>query len=227
MLIPAAPSVVTAQQSGAAIKLSSVIPYMDRAGRRLKDMVGVKVFRRVADGGAANACRFCTTDFAIYRTLYLDRLDTDTQRFGSLVILLDSDVNSGASYSYRVSSFTGDGTEGAFSPTVDVMVSTPLPAPALEAVSYPTEIKLNMSPPSTVSGRLLGYNMYRATATDGTSYQPVNTQPLQGGAYVDHGLQRGVTYRYTATAVILLEQGGIAESVVSREVEGKLKDDEE
>jgi hypothetical protein len=44
--------------------------------------------------------------------------------------------------------------------------------------------------------------------------------------YVDSTLERGVSYRYRATAVILRESGVVAESSESEAVEGMLKDDE-
>jgi predicted small lipoprotein YifL len=226
MLVPAAPSAVTAQQSGSAVKLQFALPDKDRAGRPLKGVVGVKISRRVTDVGQNSVCRSCMADYTPFRTLYLDHMPVDAQRFGSRLILLDSDVAAGNLYSYAIVPFTADGVDGTTSSTASARVAAPFPGPVLKAESFPTEIKLQISTQSTGSGSMIGYNLYRRSATTARSYQPLNREPLKVGAYVDSGLERGVQYRYAAKALIVLESGDVTESAESNEVNGMLKDDE-
>lgn len=226
MLAPAAPAAVTAQQSGSVVKLQFALPDKDRAGRPVQGVAGVKISRRSADTAQKDVCRSCMTDYRLFRTLYLDHFPADTQRFGNLLILLDSDVSAGNSYSYSIVPFTNDGVDGTSSPTADARVVTPLPAPALKIESLPTEIKLQISSQPLKSGSLLGYNLYRSPGASARSYQPLNREPLKGNEYVDSALERGVKYRYSARALIVLAPGDIAESAESDEVEGMLKDDE-
>jgi predicted small lipoprotein YifL len=226
MLVPAAPAAVTARQSGSAVKLQFALPEKDRAGRPVQGVAGVKISKRTTDDARKDVCRSCMTDYRLFRTLYLDLLPTDTQRFGSQLILLDGDVLAGNIYSYSIVPFTADGIDGAASAVADVRVGASLPAPSVTIESFPTEVKLWLSSQPFSSGHLLGYNLYRTSGTTPRSYQPLNREPLKGSVYVDNTLERGVKYRYSARTVQVLESGGIAESAESQEVEGMLKDDE-
>lgn len=226
MLVPAAPAAVTALQSGSAVKLLFSLPDKDRAGRPVLGVAGVKISRRAVEADQRDICRSCTADYRLFRTLYLDHLPADTQRFGNRLILLDSDVRVGNIYSYSIVPFTAEGVEGATSAISDVRIGAPLPAPALKIESYPTEIRLEFSLPPQIAGRLLGYNLYRRPVTAVRSYEPYNREPLKGSTYVDAGLERGVRYRYSARALMVLPAGDVAESIESQEVEGMLKDDE-
>lgn len=226
MLIPAAPAAVTAQQSGSAVKLQFILPDKDRAGRPVQGVTGVKISRLVAEADQKDVCRSCMTDYLLFRTLYLDHLPADTQRFASQMVLLDSDVSAGKSYSYRIVPFTSDGVDGASSAVSTVRMAQPGPAPVLEIESFPTEVKLQFSAQTLLSGRLLGFNLYRSSDATVRSFQPLNKEPVTGNNYIDAALGRGVKYRYRARAVIVSPAGDIAESLESAEVEGMLKDDE-
>lgn len=228
MLVPAAPSAVTAQQSGAVVKLQFALPDKDRAGRSVQGVAGVKISRKTAVTGQKDVCRSCTTDFLLLNApLYLDHLPATTQRFGNRLVVLDSDVNVGNSYSYRIVPFTDDGVDGAPSPIADVrMGAVPLPPPALKIEALPTELKIKISVYPLIAARMLGYNLYRSAGTGSRSYLPLNREPLKGDEYVDSVLERGVKYRYSVKALIVRPSGDIAESAESDVVEGMLRDDE-
>ncbi len=226
MLVPAAPSAVTAQQRGAAVKLQFTLPDKDRAGRAVQGVAGVKISRLAAETVQNDVCRSCMTDFRLFRTLYLENLQADTQRFGSLLILLDSDVSAGNSYSYSIVPFTSDTIDGASSAVATVRMATVFPAPAIKIESYPTEVKLLISIQPQVSGRVLGFNLYRSSGTSAHSFQPLNREMVNGNEYIDATLERNVKYRYLARALVLQVSGDVAESLESPEVEGMLKNDE-
>lgn len=227
MLVPAAPAAVTAQQSGSSVKLKFVIPDKDRAGRAVHGVTGVKINRRTTENDQKDVCRSCMTDYVLFQTFYLEHLLPTAQRFGNSLVVLDSEVTTGKSYSYSIVPFTADGVDGASSAIVAVTVAPPMPAPLLKSDSFPTEVKIHISLlNSRPAGRLLGYNLYRATGGAVRSYQPLNSEPLKGGEYVDVALERGVKYRYWARAVMELKSGDVVESSESDEVEGMLKDDE-
>lgn len=227
MLVPAAPEAVTAMQSGAAVKLQFALPNKDRAGRPVRDIAGVKITRRATEAALNEVCRSCLADYSPFSTIYLDHLPSNTQRFGSRLILLDSDAAVGNLYSYSVGPFTVDGVDGASSRTADVLVVAPFPAPILKLESLPTEVRLQINLPPLTSGSMIGYNLYRSSGVATVrSYQPLNSEPLTVNKYIDTALERGVKYSYSARALILLASGKIAESAGSDEVEGMLKDDE-
>jgi len=226
MIVPAAPADVTAGQSGVAVKLQFAIPDKDRSGKTVKGVAGVKISRRANNAAEKDVCRSCMTDYLLFKTIYLDHLPADTQRFGNRMVLLDSDVRPGNVYSYNIVPFTADGADGTTSAAVEVGVVVALVAPILKIESFPTEVKLQLSPPLVTAGQMFGYNLYRSSVVSPRSYQPLNREPLKGNEYVDRALERGVKYRYSARTLVLLKAGGIAESLESNEVEGMLKDDE-
>ncbi len=226
MLVPASPAAVSGQQSGAAVKLQFILPDKDRAGRPVQGVAGVKISRMETEAGRKDVCRSCMEDYLLLRTLYVNRLPTDTQRSGSRLIVLDSEVKAGRSYSYRIVPFTVDGVDGASAAISDVRVVPPFSGPDLKLESFPTEMRLQFAMQPSLSGRLFGYNIYRSTVAGGRSFQPINVQPLTDKEFVDTSLERGVKYRYSARALLVLATGDIAESLESAVVEGMLKDDE-
>jgi len=226
MLVPAAPSDLSIQQSGKSMKLSFVIPSKDLAGRNIGGVSGVTILKRDEPSGQGPGCPSCTADFALFRKLNLDLLPTDSQRYGSLLIMLDGDVQTGRVYTYRVVAVTKERQEGALSaPLATVMVSAPLP-PALQAVSQPTEIQLDFVGVPPVEGVIAGYNIYRAPKGEPFPLLPLNRALLTGNHFVDEGLNRGTTYVYGVRTVVRLPSGAQAESGLSNEAEGRLKDDE-
>jgi predicted small lipoprotein YifL len=226
MLVPAAPSAVSAQQSGTSMKLSFILPTKDLAGRNFTGITGITIIKRDEPAGQNPSCSNCTTDFSPFRKLNLEPLSPNTQRYGNLLVLLDVDVQTGRLYTYRVSAVTKDNQEGTLSaPVAAVMVNTPLP-PVLQTISQPTEIQLEFAgvPPS--EGVIAGYNVYRAFKGESFPFQPLNREPLADKRFVDVGLERGTTYVYGVRSVVRLPAGGMVESGLSNAVEGRLKDDE-
>ena len=134
MLVPVAPSGVTAQQSGSSIKLSFALPSKDLAGRNFAGLSGVTILKRDEAAGQAPGCSACTTDFSLFRKLNLDLLPPDTRRYGDLLVLLDGAVQAGRTYTYRVSAVTADNQEGALSAPATVSVVPVLPPPVLQDV---------------------------------------------------------------------------------------------
>lgn len=226
MLIAAAPSAVTVQQSGSAVKLQFSLPDKNRAGRTIHGVAGVKISRRSAESDKKDVCRSCAADYRYLQTLYLEQLPTNTQRFGNHLITIDSGVVAGNTYSYNVCPFTVDGVDGLLTTTPDVRVTTPLPAPSLKIESLPTEIKLQISPHPNTSSNTIGYNVYRLSGENVRSYQPLNKEPLKNSDYADTVLERGIQYRYLVRALVRQLSGDVIESAESNEVEGMLKDDE-
>jgi hypothetical protein len=109
----------------------------------------------------------------------------------------------------------------------DVRVVPPFPGPEVHIEAFPTELRLQFALQSPLSGRLLGYNVYRSTVAGGKLFQPLNKEPLTEALYVDSGLERGEKYRYSARALLVpATTGHVVESLGSEEVEGMLKDDE-
>ena len=225
MLVPAAVSDLTASQSGASVKLAFVLPDKDLAGRTLRDLAGVTVFKRVESSLQQPDCPACTDDFRVFRKLYLDLPDT-AQIYGNKVVLLDSETRRDTAYSYYVVPFARDNSTGANSAPVRVRVTLPPLPPVLQVVPEPTEIKLEFVALAPEEGRLVGYNVYRSAKGEPMPYLPLNKEPLAETVYVDSGLERKTAYHYVVRAVVRMPWGGIAESGASNEEQGILKEAE-
>ncbi|MDD5284762.1 MAG: hypothetical protein PHD54_02790 [Desulfuromonadaceae bacterium] len=226
MLVPAAPTAASASQFGSVVKIQFVLPENDRTGRKLFDLAGVKINKRVSDSPFEQICKSCMTDYQLFRKLYLDLLPHGAQRFGNRILMLDGSVSAGKSYSYSIVPFNKDDVDGVASPQVSVSLVQPIPPPILHTESFPTEIKISFVTPPPVPRGFAGYNLYRSTKQDMVSYLPINREPLTGKDYIDSALERNVTYRYMARTVIKQESGNMLESNVSKAVEGMLKNDE-
>jgi predicted small lipoprotein YifL len=221
MLIPAPPTAVVARQAGQAIKLSFVLPQDDLAGRKLKNLGGVTIFKRASIAGQGPSCNACTEDFVLFRSLYLDQtsLERGVQRFGSMIVLLDSDVRIGDEYSYMVKPFTKDDGDGQASRPVTTAMVTPPQAPELKAAPDPIEIQLFFSgAPAAGKGTFVGYNLYRAPKGEVLPYVPLNKEPITGESFVDSGLDRTLSYVYAARTVVKTPAGVLVESELSNHV---------
>ena len=226
MLVPDATTVTSVSQIGSSVKLQFVLPHNDRMGRKLADLAGVKISKRQSDSNDEGSCRSCTTDYHLFRKLYLDLLPEGALRYGDRILVLDGDVSLGKTYSYSVVPFTKDGVDGLASPHVSVRLVQPTLPPIVHAESFPTEIRISCATLPPVAGRFIGFNIYRTTKEDTVSYLPINREPLMEKDYTDSGIERNVKYRYMARTLIKLESGDVVESPLSNVVDGMLKNDE-
>ena len=226
LLVPAAPTAVAVRQAGPSMKLVFSLPDVDKAGQNITDLTGVKVLRHESVPGQEVDCSTCATDFQIFKTMYIDHLDSSSRRYGRLMVFLDSDVRAGREYAYKVLSFTKDNVDGeASKPVLAVLVQAPLP-PVLQALSAPTEIKLEFVGLPPLEGDLAGYNLYRSVKGESLPFLALNKELLTGNSYIDTGLERGVTYVYAARIVVRMPKGDLVESVLSNEAMAALRDDE-
>ena len=228
MLIPASPTSVIARQTGQVMKISFVVPQKDRSGRDIKNIGGVAILKRASIAGQGPGCGACTEDFALFRKLYLEPvpLERGVQRFGGMILLLDSEVKVGEEYSYIVKPFTKDSVDGQASVPIKVaMVSYPR-APRLIAAPDPIEVQLIFdSAPAEGKGIFVGYNLYRAPKGAVLPYVPLNKEPITGKSFVDSGLDRTLSYVYAARTVVKMPGGLLVESELSDEVLTRLTDE--
>jgi len=226
MLVPDATTVTSVGQIGSSVKLQFVLPQNDRMGRKLTDLAGVKISRRQSGSQDEGACSSCTTDYHLFRTLYLDLLPEGALRDGNRILVLDGDVSVGKTYSYRVVPFTKSGLDGLASPHVSVRLVQPTLPPIVHAESFPTEIRISCVTLLPIAGSFIGFNIYRTAKEDTVPYLPINREPLTEKDYTDSGIERNVKYRYMARTLIKLETGDVVESPLSNVVDGMLKNDE-
>jgi hypothetical protein len=226
MLVPEAPSAVLARQAGPGMKLSFVLPKKDLAGQNLRNLSGFNILKRETTPVIGEECDTCKEPFRLFRKLYIDFQDESVRRYGSLMILMDSDVRIGSVYTYKVVPFTRDSLAGAAAAPVSAAMLQPPAPPVLRAVPSPTDIKLEFTGVAPLTGVLEGYNLFRAGKDEPMPFLPLNKLPLPGTTHTDSGLERGETYSYGARSVVRMPSGEIVESALSNIVEGALRDEE-
>ena len=226
LLVPSAPGAVSVSQSGAGIRLRLTLPATDKAGRRLLDLAGVIVGRRVDNAGHDFQCPACVSEYKPLHTLYLDTLPESVQRFGDRLMLHDGDVQVGRRYSYRLTPVTRERVEGASYSSPALELLPPIPSPSITVESLPAEIRVSFSASLPAGGDLIGYNLYRTTSNGPFPFLPLNSEPIVGTMYLDSGLERKTAYRYHVRTVARPVSGIVAESLPSDEAGGMLKDDE-
>lgn len=226
LLVPAAPTHLSVGQFGPGMKIAFKLPDKDKAGQSLSDLAGVKVFRREMFAAQDTGCSSCANDFKLFKAMYVDHIDASVRLYGRLFVLLDSDVKPDMEYAYKVLVFTRGNVDGESSIPVSVsMVQIP-PPPVLQAVSAPTEVKLEFAGLSPLEGGLAGYNLYRWVKGESLPLIALNKEPLVINSFTDTGLERGVLYIYAVRMVVRLPKGEMVESMLSNEVEAGLRDDE-
>jgi len=225
MVAPAAPTDVSALQTGSEVRISFQLPQKDIAGRSLSSLAGVNLFKQGSDTQPGGTCMACSPQFPLFRTVYLDHPGNAVQRYEDRFILLDNQVDEGVDYAYFVQSFLHDGTFGLASSPVKVSVFPTLQAPLLKAVSEPTEIRLELSPHPSAPGSFVGFSIYRSIKGQPFSYLPYTKEPVTSSTFIDFGLNRQVVYLYQAKTVIRMPNGVLVESATSEVVEAQLSEE--
>ena len=226
LLVAAAPGSVAVHQVGQGLMLSLNLPDKDLAGQKLSGLAGVKVLKRESASGQNEECSACTSDFVLFKTIYLDIQENSYRRYGNRLLWLDGNVTIGRSYSYRVIPFTTDKLAGESSKPLNTSVVFPPTPPALRVFSAPTEIRLEFWGKPSLEGNLIGYNIYRSLKNEPQPFLPLNNKPLATNNFTDSGLDVRATYRYSVRTVVRTAAGTVAESVLSNEEEGALKEEE-
>ena len=226
LLIPESPGTVTLRQTGVGVKLAFLLPQKDRAGRSLADLAGARVLKRETMPGQIQECSACQNAFRLFKTLYVDLQEESVRRYGNMMIVLDSDVTIGRSYTYTVVAFTRGGVDGQGSTPITAGVIEPPQPPVLRVSPSPTDIRLEFDGRHPARGSLVGYNLYRATKGEALPFLPLNREPLAAASYTDSGLDRRLTYSYGVRALVRMPACELVESSLSNLVDGALKDDE-
>lgn len=75
--------------------------------------------------------------------------------------------------------------------------------PAVEVYSHSVKLSWGPSTPATKMARdaVVGYNVYRSTATHDRNPKRINSKPCAGTTYIDNEVEAGKTYFYVTRGV--------------------------
>ncbi|MGO8670870.1 MAG: fibronectin type III domain-containing protein, partial [Capsulimonadaceae bacterium] len=109
---------------------------------------------------------------------------------------LDTAVENGTTYYYRVSAVNGVGTSAQSNEANATPVGVPATPAGLAATAGSAQVTLSW----TAAGQAATYNLYRGTASGGEGSAPYETE-LTGTSYTDTGVTSGVAYYYKLASV--------------------------
>ncbi len=210
--LPAAPSEISLHQQGDGLLLSWALPRHNQDGSELTNLAGFRVYRRPFVPG--EECPDCRNDAPLWRLVELDYL-RHAQRRNDRLFLLDSNLQAGQGYYYKVVPFNRWGQDG---PAIEhrQVLATPPPAPAgLAAERRNGRLRLSWQTPTLSQDmELLGYHIYRRRPGYAFVAAPRNDKLLSEPSFVDSGFEPGRTYIY-AVRTLVRQNGEVRESALS------------
>jgi predicted small lipoprotein YifL/fibronectin type 3 domain-containing protein len=218
-MVPAPIADLSVAQQGERFVVSWTQPGREEAGGPLKDLAGFRVFRReVLPPG--EDCEECPTAYRPIRTVDPEYLQ-DVVRVGNSFTFVDTGLETGKTYQYKVVAFKADGSESKQSNLARrKKVVPPLP-PVVQATSSPTSVLLRWEPVAVAKdATLIGYRIYRKRAGSAVT-QPLTGKPVTETSFEDLRLERGGTYDYTVRTVTGVD-GETVESDPSAAATGRL-----
>ena len=220
-LVPAPVSDLSVAQKGGRFEVSWTAPSKEVGGSRLTDLAGFLLFKRALLPPSQD-CEACPGAYPAPTRIDLD-YPKNVRRLGDSFLFDDFDLKKGASYRYKVRSFTRDGAQSGDSNLARrTAVTAPLP-PVVEALPSATGVVLAFVALPPEEGSLLGYNIYRAKAGGATPLSPLNREPVTGPTFEDKGVLVGERYSYTVTSLAKVGDETV-ESAPSNLVEGAIVD---
>ena len=201
LLVPEAPQAVQLEQRGSSLQLSFNLPGRDLRGRGLQSPFVIEIQRRELKPDEIGECGRCPRDYQ--PPLRIDPAFPDPARtFGKRLVLLDSDVQQGKRYQYRMVAVGADGEAGAAVETVRALVCSAPPAPLVNAtIQHGGVIELVMQGTVPDNAELVGYAIYRAAGDEELPFQPLATT-LGASRYLDQNVQPGTRYRYVVRMLV-------------------------
>jgi hypothetical protein len=159
--------------------------------RSTKNLVGYNLYRGTASGRQSD---IPVTDFPIEGTSYTDK-----------------NVKNNTTYYYVVKAVYKDETVGPASNEVKVIMRSRI---TLSAKTGDEGIRLSWNKPNDANN-IIGYNLYRGTASGKQSSTPVTDFPIEGTSYTDKNVENNTKYYYILKSVYRDDTLGIASNEVA------------
>jgi len=222
--LPAPVNDLRAAQIGESFQISWSLPTQEERGKALKDLAGFRLLKREVLPPDED-CESCPNAYRLLKSVDMEYLQ-DVRLFGGRLFFSETDLITGNTYQYKVTSFRKDGTSSRDSNKARLKKIASSTAPRLTARFTVTGVLLHWEGGAApAKGKLLGCNVYRWRADALPALVPLNDAPIPGPDYEDMGLERGKTYVYVLRKVVEVD-GVIMESALSNEIKGTMPEPE-
>lgn len=158
-------------------------------------LAGFKLHRQSETEG----CTSCPSRFPVYKDIDID-LPSNAKIENDIIYLIDTEVEIGYTYHYKVVPYSRSGYLGPFSPIVSASWKMPPQAP-MDLKSEPGDRSVRLSWSELGETAPVGYRVYRTNTSQDYGKRPVNQMPLEGTSYTDIGLENNRQYYYVVKAI--------------------------
>jgi len=216
-LVPAEVQNLKVQQSGEELMISWSAPSKEKGGRPLRDLAGFRLFKRIIAGDGTD-CSACPESWLLLAEVDSANPGTGATKSGSTYIRHERHIPAGQTSQYRLLALSRSG--GFSSPATSPLVKfqSPVPAPGIKGTVLPASVRLEFTFAQPADAKLAGFNVYRRTDKTEPALLPLNPAPLPGNAWEDTGVEFDRSYRYSATALVVVN-GETVESRRSEEID--------
>lgn len=201
--LPAAPQQLRIDQQGESFLVSWHLPANNQDGTDAEDIGGFRIYRSEYD--VTEGCPTCREPQDLVAKIDL-RYPT-TQLIRDRFYWRDLEISEGSGYRYRIVPVTVGGQQGEAAMTHRDRRSPPEP-PGLFRVQVEEELALlswAAPDPLPEGAVLVGYNLYRRSGVSQFPVVPLNATPLEVSELIDRSLQRGRTYAYQVSTLVLVD----------------------
>lgn len=214
-LVPAAVQNLLVQQQGADFRITWQAPTREQGGRPLRDLAGFRLLRR--DASTGGDCSSCPDAWRLLTAVDLD-LPGETRQSGSTYIYRDRGLTQGSVSQYQLLAFSRSGGSSAATTSSPKKMLPVIPAPVVKAELLQSAIGITCTFTPPAGAQLLGFNIYRRQSGAAPVLMPLNATPTLLTTWEDQQVQYGLTYRYSATALVKID-GETVESLSSLEAD--------
>lgn len=201
--LPAAPQQLRIHQQGESFLVSWHLPANNQDGTDAEDIGGFRIYR--SEYAMPEGCPTCREPQDLVAKIDL-RYPT-AQLIRERFYWRDLEISEGSGYRYRVVPVTVGGQQGEAAMAHRDRRSPPDP-PRLFRVRVEGELALlSWAAPDPLPDEavLVGYNLYRRSDESQFPVVPLNARPLKVSELTDRSLQRGRSYAYQVSTLVLVD----------------------
>lgn len=203
-LVPEAVTTIKAKGTSGSLFISWTMPKKNTDGSKLVDLAGFKLYKKSGEG-----CPTCPSGkYPLYMDIDLESPGATIIQ-GKTITFIDSELQEGKYYSYKVAPYNKSGYFGAFSEAINIKWQSPPPLPkGFQGSASDRTAVLQWQPfelaKEDVSAEEISpaVNIYRSETSGTYPPVPITKTPVTGNSFTDIGLDNNKQYYYIARSLI-------------------------